>query len=133
MKKCGNFWKNGRFSRRIWPDWGNTAWADMAELGSIGLKTTFEQYHINFSNSDFSLDIASISAKFLGYVLHSPPERRKSQNFDLGLGYIFMLCRNFGKIFFHYYLRFMSQKLNKNLHKKNETLFPREERYQGIP
>ena len=24
------------------------------------LKTTFEQYHINFSNSDFSLDIASI-------------------------------------------------------------------------
>ena len=23
---------------RIWPDWGNTAWADMAVLGSIGLK-----------------------------------------------------------------------------------------------
>ena len=22
---------------RIWPDWGNTAWADMAGLGSIGL------------------------------------------------------------------------------------------------
>ena len=31
------FWKNGRFSGRIWPDWGNTAWADMAGLGSIGL------------------------------------------------------------------------------------------------
>ena len=30
-------WKNGRFSGRIWPDWGNTAWADMAGLGSIGL------------------------------------------------------------------------------------------------
>ena len=72
------------------------------------LKTTFEQYHINFSNSDFSLDIASISAKFLGYVLHSPPERSVSQNFDLGLDYFFMLCRNFGKISFHYYLRFMS-------------------------
>ena len=72
------------------------------------LKTTFEQYHINFSNSDFSLDIASISAKFLGYVLHSPPEGSESQNFDLGLFYFFMLCRNFGKIFFHYYLRFMS-------------------------
>ena len=28
--------KNGRFSGRIWPDWGNTAWADMAGLGSIG-------------------------------------------------------------------------------------------------
>ena len=22
---------------RIWPDWGNTAWADMAGLGSKGL------------------------------------------------------------------------------------------------
>ena len=29
--------KIGRFSRRIQPDWGNTAWADMAGLGSIGL------------------------------------------------------------------------------------------------
>ena len=31
------FGKNGRFSERIWPDWGNTARADMAGLGSIGL------------------------------------------------------------------------------------------------
>ena len=37
LEKCGKFWKNGRFSGRIWPDWGNTAWADMAGLGSIGL------------------------------------------------------------------------------------------------
>ena len=37
LEKCGHFWKNGRFSGRIWPDWGNTAWADMAGLGSIGL------------------------------------------------------------------------------------------------
>ena len=37
LEKCGKFWKNGRFSRRIRPDWGNTAWADMAGLGSIGL------------------------------------------------------------------------------------------------
>ena len=29
--------KNGRFSGQIWPDWGNTARADMAGLGSIGL------------------------------------------------------------------------------------------------
>ena len=35
----------GRYGRigeilhgRIWPNWGNTAWADMAGLGSIGLK-----------------------------------------------------------------------------------------------
>ena len=37
LEKCGNLGKNGRFSRRIWPDWGNTARADMAGLGSIGL------------------------------------------------------------------------------------------------
>ena len=37
MEKCGKFWKNGRFSGRIWPDWGNTARADMAGLGSKGL------------------------------------------------------------------------------------------------
>ena len=35
FEKCPNFGKNGRFSRQIWPDWGNTAWADMAGLGSI--------------------------------------------------------------------------------------------------
>ena len=37
LEKYGKFWKNDRFSGRIWPDWGNTAWADMAGLGSIGL------------------------------------------------------------------------------------------------
>ena len=37
LEKYGKFWKNSGFSRRIWPDWGNTAWADMAGLGSIGL------------------------------------------------------------------------------------------------
>ena len=37
LEKCGKIWKNGRFSGRIWPDWGNTARADMAGLGSIGL------------------------------------------------------------------------------------------------
>ena len=39
----GKMWKiikkNGRFSGRIWPDWGNTTRADMAGLGSIGLKS----------------------------------------------------------------------------------------------
>ena len=38
LEKCGNFLKNSPFSGRIWPDWGNTARADMAGLGSIGLK-----------------------------------------------------------------------------------------------
>ena len=35
LEKYGEFLNNGRFSGRIWPDWGNTAWADMAGLGSI--------------------------------------------------------------------------------------------------
>ena len=39
LEKCGKFWKNGRFSGRIWPDWGNAARADLAGLGSIGLMT----------------------------------------------------------------------------------------------
>ena len=37
LEKCGNIWKNGRFPGRIWPDLGNTAWADMAGLGSKGI------------------------------------------------------------------------------------------------
>ena len=38
LEKCGFFLKNGCFSGRIRPDWGNTARADMAGLGSIGLR-----------------------------------------------------------------------------------------------
>ena len=29
LEKYGKFWKNGCFSGRIWPDWGNTTWADL--------------------------------------------------------------------------------------------------------
>ena len=32
-----NFGKIGRFSRRLWSDWGDTARAATAGLGSIGL------------------------------------------------------------------------------------------------
>ena len=38
LEKCGIFLKNCRFSRPIRPDWGNTARAGMAGLGSIGLR-----------------------------------------------------------------------------------------------
>ena len=37
LEKCGHFWKNGRFSGRIWPDWGNTGRVGMAGLESIGI------------------------------------------------------------------------------------------------
>ena len=53
LEKCGKFRKNGRFSGRIWPDWGNTAWADMAGLGSIGLRKI--RYYI-FSNNIVAKD-----------------------------------------------------------------------------
>ena len=48
LEKCGNFWKNGRFSGRIWPDWGNAAWAHMAGLGSIGLRFFLREACLNF-------------------------------------------------------------------------------------
>ena len=44
LEKCGKIWKNGHFSRRLWPDQGNTAWAAMAGLGSIGLNKHQPQY-----------------------------------------------------------------------------------------
>ena len=47
LEKCGKFWKNGRFSERIRPDWGNTARADMAGLGSIGLRPYIEYGSLN--------------------------------------------------------------------------------------
>ena len=37
LEKRGKIWKNGRFSGRLWPDWGNTARAATAGLGSKGL------------------------------------------------------------------------------------------------
>ena len=43
LEKCRIFWKNVRFSGRIWPDWGNTTWADMAGLGSIVYIVVCEQ------------------------------------------------------------------------------------------
>ena len=37
LEKCGKIWKNRPFIGQMWPHWGNTAWADMAGFGSIGL------------------------------------------------------------------------------------------------
>ena len=45
LEKYGKFWKNSRISGRIWPDWGNTAWADVAGLGSIGLIRFADEFH----------------------------------------------------------------------------------------
>ena len=50
------------------------------------LKKTFENYYINFSNSDFSVNITSICTKFLVYLHYNAPEGSVSQNFNLGPG-----------------------------------------------
>ena len=52
LEKCGNSLKNGRFSWRIWPDWGNTARADMAGLGSIGLTNLCPDVCVKDSETD---------------------------------------------------------------------------------
>ena len=46
------------------------------------------------------------ATNFLEDVLSSPLEGSVSQNFDLGPGYFFMLCRTFVKVFCHSLLRF---------------------------
>ena len=72
------------------------------------LKIIFLNFHIKCLNSDFSVDNESIVTKSIGHVLCIPLEGKVSQNFDLGLGYFFMLCRKFIKVFFHYFLCFIS-------------------------
>ena len=72
------------------------------------LNTSFQNFHINFFNSDFSVSNALNVTKFPGGALCSLLEGSMSQNFDLGPGLFFMLCRQFVKVFFHYFLRFIS-------------------------
>ena len=72
------------------------------------LKTKFQNFHIKFLNSDFSVSNALNATKSLGDALCSPLEGSVSQNVDLGPGYFLMLCRNFVRVFFHYFFRFIS-------------------------
>ena len=56
--KCGNFWQTSRLSGWIWPDWGKTTWADMAGLGSIGLRLDYVglgSFAVPMQTSSFSL------------------------------------------------------------------------------
>ena len=71
------------------------------------LKTIFQNFHIIFLNSDFSVNNESNVIKLIGYVLCNTLEGSVSPNFDLGLGYSFMLCRKSVKIFFHPFLCFI--------------------------
>ena len=66
LEKCGNFWKNN-FSGRIWPDWGNTTWADMAGLGSIGLNLYMPSTHTNGRSTKYR--IAQVTVGLVGMGL----------------------------------------------------------------
>ena len=77
-------------------------------IRDMTLETIFQNFLINFLNSDFSVNNESNLTKLIGHVLCITPESRLSQNFDLGLSYVFMLCRKFVKVFFHYFLCFIS-------------------------
>ena len=53
------------------------------------LKTIFQNIHITFLNSDFSVDNESNVTKSTGHVFCIALEGSVSQNVDLGLGYLF--------------------------------------------
>ena len=48
LEKCGQLWENGRFSGRLRPDWGSTAWAATAGLGYKGYCTNYQQSVLEF-------------------------------------------------------------------------------------
>ena len=48
----GKYVKTAIFSGRLWPDWGNTTWAAMAGLGSIGLTPKIEVFLTPNMNRD---------------------------------------------------------------------------------
>ena len=81
-------------------------------LRDITLKTKFQNVHIKFLNSDFSVSNALNITKFLGDALCIPLEGGVSQNFDLGPSYFVMLCRKFVKVVFQYFLVFYVIKKN---------------------
>ena len=57
----------------------------------MALKTIFQNFHITFLNSDFSVDDVSNITKLIGNVLCILLEGNMSQNFDLGLGYFYVM------------------------------------------
>ena len=58
------------------------------------LEIVHDNFYVIFFNNNSSVDIASIPVKFLGNVLYNTIEGSVSPKFDLGPGYVFMLCRN---------------------------------------
>ena len=57
--------------------------------------------HTKFSNKDISLYIVRKSFKIITVILNSSMEGSVSLFYDVGLGYLFMLCRRKVNIIFH--------------------------------
>ena len=55
-------------------------------IRDMTLKTIFQNFHIKFLNSDFSVDNESNVTNLIGQVLCIALEGSVSQNFDLGPG-----------------------------------------------
>ena len=88
------YWKIGHFSWRVQPDWGSTAWANVAGLGSIGLK--MEGLVLFFGNYEFKTHyICCQSMKSCTPCHKILLELDKSQNCDLG---VFISCQREGKV-----------------------------------
>ena len=63
-------------------------------IRDVTLKTIFQNFHIIFLNSDFSVINESNVTKLIGHVLCITTEGSVSQNFDLGLGYLLCYVEN---------------------------------------
>ena len=61
LEKYGKVLENRSFSGRIRPDWGNTARADMAGLGSLGLNTKKHAFPYHSQHATVLLDSAAAS------------------------------------------------------------------------
>ena len=45
LEKYGNFWKNDRFSGRIWPNWVNTTLTEFGRIGVYRVKYIYLKYN----------------------------------------------------------------------------------------
>ena len=69
----------GRFSGRIWPDWGNTTRADLAGLESLGLSMQF----LFLDDGPFIHEQAGIKGGWMYHgLIHAIPFARSRFNFN---------------------------------------------------
>ena len=72
------------------------------------LKTTLQNFHMIYWNSDISVNTFSIFAKSLENNVYCLPKRGISQNIDLGPGYFVIWCRIWKNYFFTIFVCFVS-------------------------